>query len=46
MHRPARTDVPPFFIQSVGNGHRIGVELDHRVEARAVAVDRFDAGEV
>ena len=46
MQRPARAFLAPFLVQRVGDLERIGVELDHRVEARAVAVDGFDAGEV
>ncbi len=46
MERAARPLRGALLVERVGDGERVGVALDDRVERRALRVDGVDAGEV
>ena len=46
MHGTAHVLIFLFFVERIGKGQRVRIDLDHAVDCRAALVDFFDPGEI
>jgi hypothetical protein len=46
VQRAAHARGPPLGVTCVGDGERVGIELDHRGKRGTAPIQRLDAGEV